>query len=203
MCSRPGSAALWVDPKAGPLPYPMWLGEIAARTGAHVEAVKSRLKRGLELLRARLDRRFGSRASWCLALTGRLELAPSSAALALHSFGSVSTAFALMSTAKKLSLAVLVVAALAVIVPWRIDAAEVVPGAPRAEDVDGWLAALDRFYREGLAEFAATGTARALIAYQAPVPGTGVTTSSGAGRALARLLRWIALALAAFEKALV
>ncbi|MCC6406089.1 MAG: sigma-70 family RNA polymerase sigma factor [Planctomycetes bacterium] len=107
--------------------------EIAARTGAHVEAVKSRLKRGLELLRARLDRRFGSRASWCLALTGRLELAPSSAALALHSFGSVSTAFALMSTTKKLSLAVLVVAALAVIVPWRIDAAEVVPGAPRAE----------------------------------------------------------------------
>ena len=29
---RPGTAALWVDPKAGPLPYPMWLGEIAART---------------------------------------------------------------------------------------------------------------------------------------------------------------------------
>lgn len=29
---RPGTAALWTDPKAGPMPYPMWLGEIAART---------------------------------------------------------------------------------------------------------------------------------------------------------------------------
>ncbi len=28
---RPGTAALWTDPKAGPLPYPMWLGEIASR----------------------------------------------------------------------------------------------------------------------------------------------------------------------------
>lgn len=28
---RPGTAALWVDPAAGPLPYPMWLSEIAAR----------------------------------------------------------------------------------------------------------------------------------------------------------------------------
>ncbi|MCE9572395.1 MAG: hypothetical protein K8W52_04500 [Deltaproteobacteria bacterium] len=54
----------------------------------------------------------------------------------------------------------------------------VTPGAPRAEEVDGWLAALDRFYREGLAEFAATGTARALIAYQAPLPGTSFNQSS-------------------------
>jgi OmpA family len=28
---RPGTAALWTDPKAGPVPYPMWLKEIAAR----------------------------------------------------------------------------------------------------------------------------------------------------------------------------
>lgn len=28
---RPGTAAMWVDPSAGPLPYPMWLHEIAAR----------------------------------------------------------------------------------------------------------------------------------------------------------------------------
>ena len=28
---RPGTAALWVDPKAGPLPYPLWLNEIASR----------------------------------------------------------------------------------------------------------------------------------------------------------------------------
>lgn len=29
---RPGTAALWTDPNAGPLPYPMWLTEIAKRT---------------------------------------------------------------------------------------------------------------------------------------------------------------------------
>jgi hypothetical protein len=29
---RPGTAALWTDPGAGPLPYPMWLTEIAKRT---------------------------------------------------------------------------------------------------------------------------------------------------------------------------
>ncbi len=29
---RPGTAALWVDPAAGPLPYPLWLGEIATRS---------------------------------------------------------------------------------------------------------------------------------------------------------------------------
>ncbi len=45
----------------------------------------------------------------------------------------------------------------------------VTPGAARADDVDAWRAGLDRFYRDGLAEFAATGTARALIAYQAPL----------------------------------
>ena len=28
---RPGTAALWTDPKAGPVPYPLWLKEIAAR----------------------------------------------------------------------------------------------------------------------------------------------------------------------------
>jgi hypothetical protein len=29
---RPGTAALWVDPKAGPLPYAMWLKELASRS---------------------------------------------------------------------------------------------------------------------------------------------------------------------------
>lgn len=28
---RPGTAAMWVDPAAGPLPYPMWMTEIASR----------------------------------------------------------------------------------------------------------------------------------------------------------------------------
>ncbi|HNI75696.1 MAG TPA: OmpA family protein, partial [Giesbergeria sp.] len=59
---RPGTAALWVDPKAGPLPYPMWLGEIASHAakrqtclelGGHTSASGTEpLNERLSLLRA-------------------------------------------------------------------------------------------------------------------------------------------------------
>lgn len=59
---RPGTAALWVDPKAGPLPYPMWMGEIASRAakrqaclevGGHTSASGAEpLNDRLSLLRA-------------------------------------------------------------------------------------------------------------------------------------------------------
>lgn len=59
---RPGTAALWVDPKAGPLPYPMWLTEIAGRAskrqaclevGGHTSASGTEpLNERLSLLRA-------------------------------------------------------------------------------------------------------------------------------------------------------
>lgn len=59
---RPGTAALWTDPKAGPLPYPMWLGEIASRAakrqtclelGGHTSASGTEpLNERLSLLRA-------------------------------------------------------------------------------------------------------------------------------------------------------
>ena len=59
---RPGTAALWVDPKAGPMPYPMWLGEIASRSakrptclelGGHTSASGAEpLNERLSLLRA-------------------------------------------------------------------------------------------------------------------------------------------------------
>lgn len=59
---RPGTAALWVDPAAGPLPYPMWLTEIAARAakrqtclevGGHTSTTGSEaLNDRLSLLRA-------------------------------------------------------------------------------------------------------------------------------------------------------
>lgn len=42
--------------------------EIALRTDAPVETVRSRVQRGLEMLRSDLDRDFGDRASWCAAL---------------------------------------------------------------------------------------------------------------------------------------
>ena len=40
------------------------LAEVAAQTGAPLETVRARQKRALRLLRQRLDREFGSRASW-------------------------------------------------------------------------------------------------------------------------------------------
>jgi hypothetical protein len=59
---RPGTAALWTDPKAGPLPYPMWLSEIAGRAakrssclelGGHTSASGAEpLNERLSLLRA-------------------------------------------------------------------------------------------------------------------------------------------------------
>ncbi len=42
--------------------------EIARRTDTPVETVRSRVQRGLEMLRRDLDRDFGDRASWCAAL---------------------------------------------------------------------------------------------------------------------------------------
>jgi RNA polymerase sigma factor (sigma-70 family) len=43
------------------------LAEIAHRTGAPVETVRTRLKRGHELLRRKLDREYGDRTTWCVA----------------------------------------------------------------------------------------------------------------------------------------
>ena len=55
----------------------------------------------------------------------------------------------------------------------------VVPGvAAAAAEVDMWLAALDRFYADELAAFAAGRTPAELIAYQAPHPGTHLNQHS-------------------------
>lgn len=37
---RPGTAAMWVDPAAGPRPYPMWLHEIAARASRRTSCLE-------------------------------------------------------------------------------------------------------------------------------------------------------------------
>ena len=42
--------------------------EVAKSVGAPVETARSRLKRGLAKLREKLDKKFGDRDSWCLAL---------------------------------------------------------------------------------------------------------------------------------------
>jgi hypothetical protein len=54
----------------------------------------------------------------------------------------------------------------------------VVPGAPATATVDDWLAALNRFYRDELAAFAAGREPTELIDYQAPVPGTHLNQAS-------------------------
>lgn len=43
-------------------------GEIAGRQGCTVEAARQRVARGLAMLRARLEREFGERGTWCAAL---------------------------------------------------------------------------------------------------------------------------------------
>jgi hypothetical protein len=53
-----------------------------------------------------------------------------------------------------------------------------VPDGSVARDVDGWIAALDRFYADELAAFAAGRNPAALLAYQAPRPGTHLNQAS-------------------------
>jgi len=75
--------------------------EVARRLGVPVETAKTRLKRGLELLRARLDRgKRGGREAWCLAFVqgfglGPPGLAPLAALAASSIFASPSGGLAL------------------------------------------------------------------------------------------------------------
>lgn len=54
--------------------------EIARRQGIPAGTVRWRLKRGLDDLRGRLDRSFGDRRSWCLALAGLARREPAAGA---------------------------------------------------------------------------------------------------------------------------
>ncbi|MCE9596079.1 MAG: sigma-70 family RNA polymerase sigma factor [Planctomycetes bacterium] len=103
---------------------------IAARTGVPVDTVKTRLKRGLETLRARLDRRFGSRASWCLALVERLELAPTAHAALALGIKSLLGGVAAMTTAQKLGIAAVVVLVAVSFVRWPLEVAQVSSSGP-------------------------------------------------------------------------
>lgn len=55
---RPGTAALWTDPKAGPVPYPLWLSQIATKASARptcLELVGHTSPTGAEPLNERLS----------------------------------------------------------------------------------------------------------------------------------------------------
>jgi RNA polymerase sigma factor (sigma-70 family) len=69
--------------------------EIGRLQGIPAATVRGRLKRGLECLRADLDRRFGERRAWCVALAG----------LARHATGAGPTAGALAGASVKLAAA--------------------------------------------------------------------------------------------------
>lgn len=84
-----------------------WPGEIAARSGVPVETVKTRIKRGLALLRARLDR-GGSGADWRLSLASALGLGRRSAAAGAVA---LATKGLIMGTTTKLALGAAVAAA--------------------------------------------------------------------------------------------
>jgi hypothetical protein len=93
--------------------------EIAARLDISVAAVESRLRRGLQQLRARLDREFGDRRSWCAALLPLAGQATTGAGAATGTTSaSILTGALVMSTKIKIGIAVILVAAGVTYVSW-------------------------------------------------------------------------------------
>ncbi|MBN2491245.1 MAG: sigma-70 family RNA polymerase sigma factor, partial [Planctomycetes bacterium] len=90
--------------------------EIAACLGISRAAVETQLKRGLQQLRARLDRDFGDRRSWCAALLPLIGQVPTEAAAAAGATttASILTGALVMSTKIKIGIAVLLAAACAI-----------------------------------------------------------------------------------------
>jgi protocatechuate 3,4-dioxygenase beta subunit len=84
--------------------------EIATRLDVSVSAVNERLRRGLEKLRARLDRDFGERRSWCAALLPLVGRGAAEAAVGGPASASLLTGALLMSTKIKIAIAVIVAA---------------------------------------------------------------------------------------------
>jgi RNA polymerase sigma-70 factor (ECF subfamily) len=108
---------------------------IAEQLGVTVEAVEKRIRRGLEQLRARLDREFGNRKSWCAALlplVGRVPTGPATSAAGASS-ASILAGALVMSTKIKIGIAV-IVALGAAYAFWPRDEVEP-PEVPKAEVV--------------------------------------------------------------------
>lgn len=84
---------------------------IAQRTGQNLATVKSRLHRGLDLLRERLDRRCGDREQWRLAFAATFGLPLGTAAAGL----TLTTGAWLVSTAVKVTAAVCLLGASALL----------------------------------------------------------------------------------------
>jgi RNA polymerase sigma-70 factor (ECF subfamily) len=106
--------------------------EVARRLSIPVETVRTRAKRGVELLRARLERKGGrERGAWCLALVAGLKLEPPSLVLATASVAAASlSGVVAMSVSKKVAVAAVVLSAAA----W-VTYKAAVPASPRAAPV--------------------------------------------------------------------
>ena len=111
--------------------------EVAARTGASPATARKRASRGIERLRAQLDRRAGGRQGWAVALGS---LVARDVAPAVAPTSSLTGAFA-MGTYAKLSLALVALAACFVLA-WlaRDPRGSVLPGLPSPSQ-DGVLVA--------------------------------------------------------------
>ena len=82
--------------------------EIAARLDLPVKTVKTRLSRGLELLRGRLDRRHGTRSAWIVALAPLAEPGSPAAAWPMSSAASTAIGALAVNTSVKVALVALV-----------------------------------------------------------------------------------------------
>lgn len=63
------------------------MSEVARRCGVPLETARTRLRRGLQMLRARLDRSCGGRAAWAVPLLGLVRGPVRTATVALSGFG--------------------------------------------------------------------------------------------------------------------
>ncbi|HUR29209.1 MAG TPA: RNA polymerase sigma factor, partial [Planctomycetota bacterium] len=141
--------------------------EIATRANVPLNTVRTRVQRGLEKLRERLDRRFGEREAWCAAL------APLARAPLVH--GSIVSATGVLVMATKMKW----LAAAALLVGlwswWPREAAvaptEELAGAPKAE--------LDAIDTRGVAESDPLDRSRVALSPIPTAPAHEVASRSG------------------------
>ncbi len=108
--------------------------EIAARLDVSVSAVHERLRRGLQKLRARLDRDFGDRKSWCAALVPLIGKVSMGAAAGGAST-SILTGALIMSTKVKIGIAALLVVGTATtFMFWPREEEPRLPAVPGTEE---------------------------------------------------------------------
>lgn len=115
------------------------IADVAKRTGVHPKTARARIQRGIELLRAKLDREFGSRGSWMVAV-GTWCRPGELAAPALPGIPVASTAWAPLGW-----IAAAGVAASVLLVAWFTSSPETIPPDRDAPIVDGGRAPARQF----------------------------------------------------------